>query len=286
VSSPSFAVSTHLYHDEPLSRDHLVEIAAHGFDAIEVFANRPHLAYGDGRMVAQLQEGLADSGLRFHSIHAPIADEVRGGRWTGAYSIASADDQARSRALAEIEATLTIADRVRPSFLVVHVGIPESQTPGVSDNRFDAARRSIETLHRLVQPLGIRLALEVIPNQLSSAERLVSLIDDELDDNDVGICFDFGHAHMMGDVVDAIETTSGHLVTTHVHDNSGRSDDHLLPFEGTIPWDATLMALQKIGFEGSFVFELAASTTPRRTLERAQRTRSRFESLLRASQMP
>ena len=33
-----FGISTHLYLGDRLDRDHLVEIAAHGFDAVEVFA--------------------------------------------------------------------------------------------------------------------------------------------------------------------------------------------------------------------------------------------------------
>ena len=41
---------------------------------------------------------------------------------------------------------------------------------------------------------------------------------------------------MQGDVIDAIETLSGLLVATHVHDNHGRRDEHLAPFEGTIDW--------------------------------------------------
>lgn len=282
MSSPSFAVSTHLYHDERLSRDHLVEIAAHGFEAVELFANRPHLTYEDERAIVDLEQGLLDAGLRLHSIHAPIADAVANGRWTGAYSIASADEGTRSRAVGEIETALAVARRIPTSYLVVHMGIPDSQEPGEGDNRPDAARRSIEALHAAAEPLGVRLALEVIPNRLSSPDRLVSFIEDDLDTGGIGICFDSGHAHLMGDIVDAVETISGHLVTTHVHDNGGRSDDHLLPFDGSIPWDPTLMALQKIGFEGAYVFELAASAAPRQVLERARRARQRFESLLRA----
>ena len=282
MSSPSFAVSTHLYHDERLSRDHLVEIAAHGFEAVELFANRPHLTYEDERAIVDLEQGLSDAGLRLHSIHAPIADAVANGRWTGAYSIASADEATRSRAVGEIETALAVARRIPTSYLVVHMGIPDSQEPGEGDNRGDAARRSIEALHAAAEPLGVRLALEVIPNRLSSPDRLVSFIEDDLDAGGIGICFDSGHAHLMGDIVDAVETISGHLVTTHVHDNGGRSDDHLLPFDGSIPWDPTLMALQKIGFEGAYVFELAASAAPRQVLERARRARQRFESLLRA----
>jgi sugar phosphate isomerase/epimerase len=280
VSTRSFAVSTHLYHDEPLCRDHLVEIAAHGFEAIELFANRPHLGYDDRAVMEQLEESLGDTGLRLHSIHAPIAQELRSGRWQGAYSIASAHAAAREQAVAEVQAALAIARRVPVGYLVVHVGVPDSQTADPSVNRSDAARRSIEELSRTAESLGVQLALEVIPNALSTPERLVSFIEDDLDASGIGICFDFGHAHLMGDVLDAVDAASEHLVTTHVHDNAGRSDDHLLPFEGTIPWDPTLMALQKIGFEGAFVFELAASANARQTLERAAQARQRFEALL------
>ena len=61
-----------------------------------------------------------------------------------------------------------------------------------------------------------------------------------------------------GDVVDAVETVSEHLIATHVHDNRGRSDDHLLPFDGTIDWAGTLLAVQKIGYDGPFTFEVVA----------------------------
>ena len=50
---------------------------------------------------------------------------------------------------------------------------------------------------------------------------------------------DVGHAHILGDTAEAIETTSEYLVTTHIHDNRGSSDDHLVPFQGSIDWAAT-----------------------------------------------
>ena len=37
----------------------------------------------------------------------------------------------------------------------------------------------------------------------------------------------------MGDVADAIETAAEHLIATHVHDNRGRDDEHLVPYRGT-----------------------------------------------------
>ena len=99
----------------------------------------------------------------------------------------------------------------------------------------------------------------MIPNELSRAGSLVHFVEDGCSTRaDVGICLDFGHAHLDGDLVDAIETVSEHLMTTHVHDNRGRSDDHLLPFEGTIDWPAALTAVQKVGYDGALMLEVAA----------------------------
>jgi sugar phosphate isomerase/epimerase len=84
----------------------------------------------------------------------------------------------------------------------------------------------------------------------------------------------------MGDVVEAIETCSGHLLTTHLHDNRGRGDDHLVPGKGAIDWDATTLAFQKVGYDGVWMFELAVATERRSILEQAAKARDRFESLL------
>ena len=67
-----FGVSTHLYHDARLDRDHLVEIAAHGFETVEIFATRTHVDYHDATVVADLGGHLRDAGLAAHSVHGPI----------------------------------------------------------------------------------------------------------------------------------------------------------------------------------------------------------------------
>jgi sugar phosphate isomerase/epimerase len=120
----------------------------------------------------------------------------------------------------------------------------------------------------------------VIPNELSRAGSLVHFIETELESRSAGICLDFGHAHMDGDLIDAVETVSGHLVTTHVHDNRGRTDAHLLPFEGTIDWPGAMTAIQKVGYDGTLVLEIAAHGSAKDTLQRARKARERIERLL------
>jgi sugar phosphate isomerase/epimerase len=85
---------------------------------------------------------------------------------------------------------------------------------------------------------------------------------------------------MDGDVVDAVEAVSEHLITTHVHDNRGRTDDHLVPFEGSIDWPAALTTVQKVGYEGVLLFEIAAHGSARQTLKKARSARKRIEGLL------
>jgi sugar phosphate isomerase/epimerase len=276
-----FAVSTHLYHDQRLERRHLEEIASYGFDAVEVFATRSHIDYGDFAAIESLAAWLDATGLRLHGIHAPITDRLgKGDAWGRKYSIAAADAALRDEAVREVNIALDIIRRIRSDVVVLHLGVPDAQAPGAGDNNREAMRRSVATIGELTAIAGIRLALEVIPNALSTPEALVRLIEEDFAEHHLGICLDFGHAFLMGDVVDAVEQVAGHLVTTHVHDNQRRTDDHLAPFDGAIEWPAAMMAVQKVGYEGTLVFEVANTSTPREALEKIRAARDRFEQIV------
>jgi sugar phosphate isomerase/epimerase len=276
VSARRFGVSTHLFHSQRLSRDHLVHSAAHGFEEVELFATRPHFDYRHPEAIDELVEWLSDTRLVLHSVHAPAFEGFAGGQPVGILSSASSVEARRRAALDEASAALAIARRIPLEFLVAHVGVPTPMAVS-GDNHRDAARRTVEELAALARDHGVRLALEVIPNELSSATALVHLIEDQLEGLDVGVCLDFGHAHMMGDVVDAIETLSGHLWTTHVHDNRGQSDDHLVPYAGSIDWEAAMMGMQKIGYDGTVLFEVGDTGDPVEVLRRTAAARERLE---------
>jgi sugar phosphate isomerase/epimerase len=272
-----FGISTHLFHEQRLSREHLVHIAAHGFDAIELFATRTHVDYHDPRAVNDLAEWLADTRLELHSVHAPIVESLKGGKWVGSFSNASGDEVRRKTALAETEAALSIAKQIPYGYLVLHLGMPTVERVPPGDNQPNAARRSLEAIAELASRVDVRVAVEVIPNPLSSADALARLIEDELEGLDIGVCLDYGHAHLMGDVGEAVETLSGHLWTTHVHDNDGTRDEHLLPYAGTIDWDAAMMETQKVGYDGLLMFEVAGTGDALGVLKGAVKARDRLE---------
>ena len=113
--------------------------------------------------------------------------------------------------------------------------------------------------------LGIGLAVENMVDNRGTRPRyggrdpyeLLELID-TIHDDAVGICVDTGHAHTAGlDVAEYIRLAGNRVRATHIDDNRGGADSHLIPFYGTIDWEQTVQALRAIGYESAFAFELA-----------------------------
>lgn len=276
-----FALTTQAFRDRRLSASLLHDVAASGFDRIELFAARDHFDYDDQTCGETLARWLDASRLQLTAVHAPTV-ERRQGQWKRLPSLADGNAASRLVALTGIDRMMALRADVAFDILVVHVGVPgSSHSPFPADMR-DVARRSLEYVAESAARAGLRVALEVQANTVASIESLVGLVEHELDAPHVGICFDFGHAHLAGDVVDALETASGLVVSTHVHDNKGRVDDHLWPFEGTIDWGPALMTLQKLGYEGPYVLAPAASAdrSVDDLLARATDARQRLADLL------
>jgi len=274
-----FGISTHIYHDRQLGREHLEQIAGYGFDTIELFATRSHFDYRDPAAIERLAGWLKDTGLTLQSVHAPITDVFGGHGWHATYSNAVGAHDRREAAVRETEAALQLARHIPFDVLVLHLGTPANMH-NPDDNHKNAAVRSLEEICRLAEPLGVRVAAEVIPNRLSEPSSLVAILEAEMEGIRPGICLDFGHAHLMGEVADAVETVAEHIIATHVHDNHGRDDEHLVPYMGSIDWDLALVTMQKIGYDGTYLMELAGGSSPAAVLEDARRARQRFERAL------
>ncbi len=71
-----------------------------------------------------------------------------------------------------------------------------------------------------------------------------------MDRGSVGICWDFGYANLMDlDQPGALRYIGKRPKTTHVADNSGYYDDHIMP------------VLRKIRYEGDFAYEIHNATS-------------------------
>src|SRR6202045_427135 len=216
------AISTFIYVKERLHPGLLDGLVRGGAQTIEIFAARQHVDYANRKQhVRELADWFRTSGVTLNSVHAPLYADYEWGR-TGAppINVASTDRASRIAAMDEIKRALEVAEQIPFRFLVQHLG---ATGEAFEDRKFDAALTSVEHLRAFAKPLGVRILLENIPNELSTPDELVDFIN-AAHFEDVGICFDFGHAHIMSSVSEAFEILRGHICSTHVHDNAKDKD--------------------------------------------------------------
>lgn len=235
------AISTYIFVKERLHPGLLDKLVSGGAQAIEIFGARQHLDYANRKQhVREISDWFRTSGVPLHSVHAPLYSDYEWGRaGSPPLNIASTDRAARIEAMDEIKRAIEVAEHIPFRFLIQHIGLPNES---FNERKFEAAMTSVEHLRAFAKPLGVRVLVENIPNELSTPDRLVEFIRTTHFD-DVGVCFDTGHANMMGDVPSAFETVKKYIHSTHVHDNDKVKDSHLWPGDGTIDWKQALELL-------------------------------------------
>lgn len=81
----------------------------------------------------------------------------------------------------------------------------------------------------------------------------------------IGTFVGIGHADINGFACGRFAIDLGeHLIATHIHDNDGQSDQHLLPFVGNIDWDDFLDAIDRCHYGGRMIVEVPGSDTDQR----------------------
>ena len=107
------------------------------------------------------------------------------------------------------------------------------------------------------QKFGTGIAYENLYKTMmyGGIETLARLCDSFHTDN-VGICWDTGHARLNNDDQAAcISFLGDRIKCTHIHNNWGVRDDHAPPVYGDIEWDKVMSAFAGIGYQGSLTLE-------------------------------
>ena len=234
------AASTYVYVKQRLHPGLLEGLANAGAEAIEIFCARGHFDYTDRSLVRQIAGWFGDRPVKLNSLHSPMYADTDWGRdGSPPINIAATEKVRRIEAMDEIKRAIEVAELAPFRFLVQHVG---TGGENFDAHKVDAAMSSIEHLRAFAKPLGVTVLLENTPNELSTPERLVELIQTSRM-QDVGVCFDLGHAHIMGDVAQAFDQLQDYIRSTHVHDNAKDRDAHLWPGEGSIEWNEAVRLL-------------------------------------------
>ena len=85
-------------------------------------------------------------------------------------------------------------------------------------------------------------------------------IFDNIKSDKLKFCYDSGHENCLMSGIKFLEKYKDKLAALHLHDNNGLSDQHLLPFSGTINWGDIIDRLKDINYKGVFSLELDAQS--------------------------
>ena len=268
--APDLALSAHLFAYEPLRFEHLKEAADAGFRKIELWAMTPHFDVGDETRLKTLKDWLVDLSLEAPSFHAPFyADlsEARQGRWL---SLAATDSDTREAAIDKTIQTLRAFRPLGARVAVVHPGAPGRAGDG---DTYEALEASIERLLPLAEESDAVIAIENIPSALGRAEPLAGFVG-RIGHPRLRVCIDTGHALITEgqNTRSAIERLAPFCVATHLHDNDGQSDAHLIPGEGAFEWPPFFTTLDAQSYSGLLALELRRKEEPyAETLDAATR---------------
>jgi sugar phosphate isomerase/epimerase len=248
------AISTYVGVAQRLHPGMLDALVKGGAEAIELFCARQHFDYREKSHIKEIAQWFKSNPVALNSIHSPMySDTDWGGDGSHSVNIADLNKSQRIESMDEIKRALEVAEILPFKYMIQHLG---DSGEAFDPRKFDAIVSSIEHLRAFAKPLGVSILVENIPNELSTPERLVEVITTSHFE-DVGVCFDFGHAHIHSNVVPDFEIVKKHVRSTHVHDNARDKDNHLLPGEGTLEWKSAMEAFKTAPLAPPLLLEIA-----------------------------
>jgi sugar phosphate isomerase/epimerase len=234
-------VSTHVFLRQRLHPGLLDALVKGGAQAIELFAARQHFDYTSRPHVKEIALWFSANPVEPFSMHMPMFGDTEMGR-TGApaVNVVHPDKSRRIDAMDEVKRALESAEEMPLRYLILHLGEREDSW---SSRTLEHAMTAIEHLQAFARPLGVKLLLENLQNEVTQAANLLEIVRIG-HFKDVGVCLDLGHAHISPGIAATIKELKPLIRSAHIHDNHGQKDEHLWPGEGTIPWNESMEELR------------------------------------------
>ena len=210
------------------------------------------------RLLQTEAELVRAAGLTIWQTHGPW-------RWP------SKDDTEEDRAerMEKMKRSIHMTALLGCRYWIVHpimpLGIYERKDEEKTKITWDINRAFMCELIKVAHEEDVIICLENMPMpdfSLGKVEDVIRFVK-EMDDDHFKACLDTGHAAVTKESVgDAVRALGKELLATlHIHDNNGIHDQHRLPYFGVIDWEDFAQALQEIGFEGSFSYEVSPPKT-------------------------
>lgn len=223
--------------------EHLPLVAEAGFKCIELncYAGSSDFLYDHAHKVEELLKAVDETGVAVYSVHAPGGLLDLPGR--GILAGRGALD------MAKFFADLTVG--LGAQVTVVH----SVAVPGREAAAADASVRDcMLELQEHALPLPCVFGWENGWPGHPAGEHLAWVRD--LNPGAFGFVLDTGHSNIDGNTDDYLPGCGLRLCGLHLNDNDARSDQHVIPGQGSLDWEGFMDKLDAAGYGGPMMLEV------------------------------
>jgi len=199
------------------------------------------------KRVSKLNE-IARSHSFKYTLHCPFAD----------INIASPSKPMLNASLKRLKQSMAYADQLNAELWVLHPGLVTGITPFYPGSDWTQNVKSIRLLHKKAQELGLRIAIENLPQKYGSTMKTpedFARLYKETSLTDIGIVLDVGHANLEAQTQPFLTQLQDKIWEMHISDNVGEKDEHLGIGYGKIDWQHFAQTLKRIAFNGTVMVE-------------------------------
>jgi sugar phosphate isomerase/epimerase len=260
MMQPGF--STHVFLQQRLHPGLLDALRRGGARTIEVFAARHHFDYTDRSAVREIAQWFRSNEVTA-TLHQPLYADAQWSRHVApTLNLIDVEKARRIDAMDEVKRALEAAEQIPFVSIVLHLGVREDHW---SPRSLEHSLTAIEHLKAFAHPLGVKVLLENLHNEVATPEHLMEVLKVG-HFNTVGVCLDVGHAHLSDEgVAGAFEVLKGRISELHLHDNhgfdaavgNGSRDEHLWPGAGAIDWAAVAKLVAELPANVPGILEIA-----------------------------
>jgi len=206
--------------------------------------------------VRRLSDALKKAGLSY-TFHAPFMDLAPGG----------VDSKIRRATQERLEHVLHLAALTRPKIVVFHPEYEQWRHGEAFDLWFQGSLEMWTPLVKEAEKLGVTLALENVFEQ--GPESIKKLLE-KINSPCCGFCFDTGHWLVFSkkEWKEWLEVLGSRLVEVHLHDNTGKEDQHLPPGDGQFDFIGFFRHLRAQWFSPIYTLEVHQEEDMPRGFER------------------
>lgn len=228
---------------KPITAETFEAYATNGIKLMEISLSSAEYADFDYKNAEKLSREFGVNLWSYHLQFSPFT----------LTNISSQDEEILKGTLSILSDQIKKASDIGIDKFIIHAS-GEAIADDVRKNYMNTAKQSLKYLCEITSKEGGVLAVEDLPRTClgNCSDDILELIS--VDDR-LKVCFDSNHL-LKQDNCEFIKAVGEKIITTHISDYDFINERHWLPGEGRIDWQSVINALNEVGYNGPWLYEI------------------------------